>query len=304
MTMKFTTLCKTMFCVIVAFSLVLLACKKDNNTSGNNSQSKDTLAANLSGSSGSADAAYMDVFQVALEAGSDNNIAFLAKALAVGQVQTNGIGEVKTIYGPYTCAAYTMTPADLTTFPKTITVDFGTGCVSADGVTRSGKITYIFSGKLSTPGTTITTTFQNYSVYGYTLTGNYMITNLSSLSNGISFKTQVTQGYITFPDNISYNYSGTKTITQTGGTSTPTNFSDDVYSITGGCQISSSVGNSLVDTISTPLVKQASCGYISSGIVTFTFDNTLTGTFDYGNGSCDSLATIKVGSLSATVSLR
>ncbi|HTQ28670.1 MAG TPA: hypothetical protein VMI35_11095 [Puia sp.] len=304
--MKINSLCKSLACLFVFSSVLFFACKKDNNSSGNNQsgQNNDSTAADLSSSSSSADIAYMDVFQVAIESGADNNIAYLAHALSQGGVETNGAGEVKTVNGPNTCASYTMSPADLTTFPKTVTVDFGGGCTSADGITRKGKITYVFSGKLITPGTTITATFTNYSVYGYTLQGTYSITNMSSPAAGIAFKTQVTGGNITFPNTISYSYAGTKTITQTGGTGTPTNFADDVYSITGGNSISSSVGNTLVDTISTALVKQAACGYISSGIVSFTFNSTLNGTFDYGNGTCDSLATIKVGALTATVSLQ
>jgi hypothetical protein len=303
--MKINTLCKGALCFFLLASCLFVACNKDNNNSSNNSgNSNDSTAANLSSSSSSADVAYMDVFQVALESGSDNNIAYLVKSASQGQVETNGAGEVKTIMGPNTCAVYTLSPMDLTTFPKTLTVDFGAGCTSADGVTRKGKVTYLFSGKLITPGTTVTASFQNYSAYGYTLGGTYAITNISSLTAGISFKTQVTGGNIIFPSTISYNYAGTKTITQTGGTSTPTDLSDDVYSITGGNTISSSVGNTLVDTISTALVKQASCPYISSGIVSFTFNNSLNGTFDFGNGGCDSLATIKVGTMTANVSLR
>ena len=46
-----------------------------------------------------------------------------------GQVETSGI---------LSCAIVTVTPQN--TFPKTITIDFGNGCTSADGITRKGKI--------------------------------------------------------------------------------------------------------------------------------------------------------------------
>ena len=87
-------------------------------------------------------------------------------------------------------------------YPKTLTLDFGTGCTSADGIMRKGKLIYLFSGPLLLPGATASVSFNQYIVNGYGILGTYTITNNSSESLGISFTTQVTNGIITYPDAI------------------------------------------------------------------------------------------------------
>jgi hypothetical protein len=192
---------------------------------------------------------------------------------------------------------------DTATYPKTVTVDFGAGCKGWYGVTRSGSITYVFSGKYKTPGTTISASFNNYRVNGFKLEGTYSIKNNSSPQNGISFTTSVVNGKLTYPDGTTwYSYSGTRTFTQTAGFGSP-NLSDYVFSIAGSHSCAASDGRTLTDSITTPLTKAFSCKYISAGIVGFTYNNLIKGTFDYGNGNCDSLATITVGTLSRVVSL-
>ncbi len=299
--MKLTTFTKTSLCLFIAAALTIAGCKKDNDNNNNNN-SDDSNAADLSSSSTTADGSYDDVFTVAVQTGYDNNIAYNASTPS-GQTGVNGISDGTTVYGG--SPGYTVTPSDPGTFPKTVVVDFGTGITSSLGITRKGKITMVFSGKLITPGTTVTSTFTDYYVNGYKLEGTYTITNTSPQTLiPISFTTSTSQGKITYPDSTWYTYSGNKSVVQTGGSSTPVNFSDDVYKITGTNVFASSAGNTLQDSITTPLVKANSCTHIGSGIISFVFNNTLHGTLDYGNGDCDSLAVIKVGSVNVTVGLK
>ncbi|MFI5152582.1 MAG: hypothetical protein ACHQET_04565 [Chitinophagales bacterium] len=303
--MKITTLLRIMFSAL--FVLILLfsmdSCKKDNNN--NSTPANDSTAANQSASSIAADNAYDDVFETAIQTGYDNNIAYRVSLPENGQVESNAVHDRAGTTGSNSingCAIYTVTPNDTTTFPKTIIVDFGSGCTSSTGVTRKGKITYIYSGKLIYPGTTVSATFTNYSVNGYQLQGTYSITNNSSLS-GIAFTTKVTGGQITFPDASTYSYSGNKTVTQTAGSSTLIDPTDDVYSISGNGNFSSN-GNTLVNNISTPLSKAYSCKWVQSGIVSFTYNSNTKGTFDFGAGTCDANAVIKVGALTLNVTLQ
>ena len=303
--MKIPTFFKITFSSFLVIGLLasMSSCKKDNNTGS--SPSNDSTAANQSASSISADNAYDDVFQTAIQTGYDNNIAYRVSLPENGQVQSNAVHSKSgstVSNGVNGCAIYTVSPNDTTTFPKTITVDFGTGCTSSSGVTRKGIITYIYSGKLIYPGTTVSATFTNYSVNGYQLQGTYSITNNSSLS-GIAFTTKITDGQITFPDASTYTYSGNKTVTQTAGASTLIDPTDDVYSITGSGTFGSN-GNTLVNTISTPLSKAYTCKWVQSGIVSWTCNSNIKGTFDFGNGTCDANAVIKVGSITLNVTLQ
>ncbi len=53
--------------------------------------------------------------------------------------------EVQNITNHLGCAIYTIDDTIPGDYPKTLTLDFGTGCTSADGIIRSGKIVYVFS---------------------------------------------------------------------------------------------------------------------------------------------------------------
>lgn len=307
--MKISTLFKSLGIVSISMIIVIASCKKDNsnnnnnNNNGGNNNSDDSSAIVFSGTSATADNAYNDVLQVVLEGSFDNNIAYKASS-SEGTVETNGSHAATSVNGvsTFTCASYILSPADLTTFPKTLTVDFGNGCTSGDGITRKGKIVYVLSGKILTPGTTASATFQNYSVNGYQLEGTYSITNTSTIA-GISFVTSVTGGKITFPDASFYNYAGNKTIKMTAGMTTPSDLSDDVYSIAGSNTFSSSAGNTLSDSITTLLTKAYACKFVSAGVISFIYNNNISGTLDFGSGTCDSTVTIKVGPTSKDIIL-
>ncbi|HMH33380.1 MAG TPA: hypothetical protein VK543_10140 [Puia sp.] len=306
--MKSSMLIKMMPVLLLSATLMITmdSCKKDSNNPPNSSTNNDTTAADLSASTTVADNYYDDIFQTAVQTGYDNSIAYKSNSGGTGDVQVNTTHAAESALGTEGvngCAIYVRTPDDNSTFPKTISVDFGTGCTSTSGVTRKGKITYVFSGKLITPGTTVSATFTNYSVNDYQLQGTYSITNNSSLANGIAFTTKVTGGSIIFPDQRSFTYTGTKTVTQTAGISTTTDPTDDVFSIIGNNSFSAN-GNTLVNTITTPLSKAYSCKFVGSGIISFTYNTNTKGTLDFGSGGCDGDVIIKVGPYTTNVTFQ
>jgi septal ring-binding cell division protein DamX len=278
--------------LLIAIITLVASCKKDNSTTSNSSNN-DNAAANMSSNGASADNAYDDAFGVAVQAGSDQNLDMAIK-------NPHGAADVaQSIEGNYYCANVTVTGSS---FPITITLDFGTGCESADSVTRSGSVTYVFSGRLSTPGTTITATFDNYSVNGYVLNGTYTIANTTTDINAPQVTTTVTGGNIKFPSDTSYSFSGTKTIALSSGSLS--NVSSLVFSITGNYQISSSYGDSLAATITTPLERKLTCRYIDQGVISFTYTKgttSVSGTLDFGDGTCDNSAVVTIGSYMKTI---
>lgn len=279
--------------ILVVGGIVFFSCKKDNNSSPGNSPDTDSTVS-LSTSAATTDNMFSDTYDVLGQTTAGNN--YLNARIA-----TNGrADEVDTIPA---CATITVSPADTGTYPKTVTVNFGTGCTGWYGVTRSGSITFTFSGHLKNPGTTVTATYNNYKVNGYLVQGNYSVYNASSLSNGIMFTSTVTNGKVTYPNGFQwYSYSGTRTIRQTGGIGSP-NYNTYVFSITGAHSYASWTGRTLTDSVTTPLVKQVSCENIVSGTVAFTYNGLIKGTLDYGGGNCDSTATITVGSFTKTIIL-
>jgi len=271
---------------------VFFSCKKDNNSTQNNTPDNDS-ALSMSTSAAATDNLYNDTYDVLALTTANNS--YLGR-VAVNGLRADGVDSVPG------CTTITVLPADAATYPKTVTVDFGSGCTGWYGVTRSGSIVYTFSGKFKNPGSTVTAVFNNYKVNGYKLEGNYSITNNSSVSNGILFNSSVTNGKVTYPNGTWYTYSGTKTVKQTGGLLS-SNYNDYVFAITGAHSYASYTGKTLTDSITTALVKQTTCKYISSGVVAFTYNGSINGTLDYGSGSCDSLATITVGSINKTIGL-
>ena len=262
--------------ILIVLTVTLHSCKKDKEEETNNNQ---TEAAELSVANNIAETMYDDVFNVVLLDGQANNVA--------------GRGN--------SCATVTLNNSDPDTYPKIMTLDFGSGCTGFDGLTRKGKIIATLSGRIRTAGTSITISFDNYSVNDFKLEGEFSITNNSGNSS-LSFTTQTTNGKLTYPGGtLYYTHSGNHTLTQTAGAGTAS-FLDDSFSLTGSGTTTSSLGNSLTVNITTPLVKKATCANVVSGVEQFTYNN-INGTLDFGDGSCDNLALLTIGSYHQTVTL-
>ncbi|HEY4877118.1 MAG TPA: hypothetical protein VIH86_16180 [Puia sp.] len=295
-----TTIFKISTALIISGVIFVTACKKDSNSSSGSTTNSGAQTMTTNGAT--SDGAYNDVFNVAVQAGSEQSIDEIMTQQKSG-IQTNGVRTVNGINGYY-CANITLN-SNAGNFPDTLIVDFGAGCTSSgDGIARSGSITYIFSGKLSTPGTTISATFNNYTVAGYQLSGTDSLTNTTTGSS-LSITNTVTNGTITYPNDSSYSFSGTKTITLASGT--PPDISTFVFNVVGGYTISNTnTGETLTATITTPLEKKETCQYVDAGVVTFIYTKgslTVDGTLNYGDGTCDNSAVITIGAATKTVTL-
>src|ERR1700712_2708563 len=120
---------------------VITACKKDSSGSSSNN-TNNSSASGLSSNGAVSDNGYEDVFNIAMQTGGNQS--------QLDRIMQHSSG-VETLSGNsiagnwFYCATVTVTG---TAFPLTVKVDFGAGCTSADNVTRSGSITYVFSGRL------------------------------------------------------------------------------------------------------------------------------------------------------------
>jgi hypothetical protein len=287
---------------ILAIAALFLtsSCKKDitDPLKGND----EAAAASISDSSTVADNAFNDVLVNAFYGTSDKMAAGGSNALGQGGTTVNATEVMNYIY--LSCATYTLTTTS-GGYPMTLTLDFGTdGCSgSIDSVKRQGKIIYVFSGSLLTPGSEVSASFDHYFVNGYGLQGSVTITNTSN-QDGFGYNLQISNGIFTFPDQTNFHYSANKTVQMSAGSATPFNILDDVYAITGNSNFSASDGTSLVSTVTTPLSKTFICPFINAGVISFVYNQGLTGTIDFGNGDCDNKATLNVGSISREITLR
>ncbi len=293
--MKIQVLKPAGYCLLLSAVMMAASCQKDLRSSNT-----DASAAALSDSSTAADNAYSDGLTNAFYGYADN-VATAVENKRNGVIAVNSTAG-NSVRPQFSCAVATVTSTD-GSFPVTLSLDFGTGCTSTDSITRKGKITCTYSAPLYTSGAVVSVSFDKYYVNSYGLQGIYSITNTSADSVP-QFVARVSNGIFSYPDGTNFHYTSNKIVTMTGGTSTPFYFPDDVYSITGNGNFSSSSGNSVVLTVTTPLLKSLVCPSISSGVISFVYNTSIKGTIDFGNGDCDNSATLTAGSLVKTIALR
>ena len=176
---------------------------------------------------------------------------------------------------------------------KTITVDFGDGCTSTNGVTRKGIIKLAYTGNLLFNGAKITTTFDGYEVDGKKVEGTRTITNKGANleTNTLSLEVSITNGKVTWPDETFVTIASEQFREIQLGTQ-----GEYEASITGTASGISRGGFEYTSSVTTPLIYTKNCiesGVTAplSGILALDFRGIQT-TVDYGDGACDSSATI------------
>src|SRR6476659_8877156 len=177
---------------IFLFVAFLFSCKKENSSNTSNNGVTEQDAATYSDESAQADESFDDIGDVSMTAADADNTA------SVGRLSRDyhpDFAELRAAIG--LCATVTVTPND-TTYPKTITIDFGDSCVGVDGKLRSGKIVLHLTGPIRRSGSVMTITFVNFYVNHIHLEGTKIISNLSE-NGAVKFTVQVVGGKVTFP---------------------------------------------------------------------------------------------------------
>jgi len=283
--------------------VIFSSCKKDNTT-----QPADTseVAATIDASQSDAIAEqqFDDVFNITMgvqasDAGEEIGLGEGADIIYTSTVNPNGTTSPDSSSH---CFTVTVVPHIAHVFPKTVTVDFGEGCLGKDGKLRKGKIVSIFTGPMFIAGSKTSTTFVNYSVDSFAIEGTHTVENTSS-SNKQAWEVKVIDGKIT--NTVSENWktwNSVKTHTQIEGNGTPLYARDDVFKITGNADGSNSNGNSWTALITEPLIKKFACHWISQGTVKITRNNNIA-VLDYGDGNCNNKAVITINGVSHNIIL-
>lgn len=175
-----------------------------------------------------------------------------------------------------------------TTSGKIVTIDFGTGCEGRKGKELAGKI--IIEYVKTATGFTKTVSFDNFTVEGNLVEGGKSINKLTANANGNPEATFTVDITITLTTGEVITKKGTKVKEKIAGADTKDR-GDDVYSISGNWESVNKNGIAKSATITTNLRREYACKYIVSGVIEITKDN-VTSTLDFGDGSCDNLATL------------
>jgi len=282
--MKIISINRTIIAVFIFLGTAFLfSCQKETSLS-NSTTVTEEQAATYSDESAQADASFDDVTDVGMTAADEDNTA------SVGRMDRDyhpDFAELRAAIG--LCATITVTPND-TTYPKTITIDFGDSCVGLDGKLRSGKIVLHLTGLIRKPGSVLTITFVNFYINHIHLEGTKIISNLNE-NGAVKFTVQVVGGKVTFPSGRGYSYESFKYKKQIAGMDTRI-VRDDAFEITGWAKIEVNNGVVIKLEIVDPLIKKVACHWISDGTLKIQINDRVL-KLDYGfphNGECDNKA--------------
>ena len=275
-------------CFVIVI-LMFSSCKKDNSVQS--PEASEAESQTIAEETATAEAEYEEVTEIAMSADADLEIATAEGDETSGtlietgiRIRTHIFKELASRLGP--CVEITVSDGS---FPKTVTINYGDGCLCRDGKFRKGAVILHFTGPLRQPGSVLTVTLRNYYVNRVHIQGIKTITNLSA-SGAIKFSVKIEEGKMTWPNGRSFTYIGTKTVTQVRGMDTRI-VSDDVYEIEGRNQTVYASGVIVVKNTESPLIKKIACQWLVKGIVKIKInDRTLF--LNFGNGDCDNKAII------------
>lgn len=276
----------TLTALTIGAITVFFACKKEDKEGAD--EQRDVQVMGIAQKEAEINAIYEDAFEVTLENSAGTN------GLNGETRKAPGVPEQYTRYCPG--VVISMDPTDLTTWPKTVLIDFLDGCTDQFGRTRKGAITITLDKPIFQQGAKATITFNNYYVNGIKVEGTQMLENLST-----GYFYNVTGGKLTYPDNQVIEYSGSRTVLLKEGAETPLVLDNDVYEISGNATLKDSLITAQV-SITEKLQRKLNCAYIDKGILTITA-NGHTATLDYGNGDCDDKALLTLNDKTKEVTL-
>jgi hypothetical protein len=289
----------TAFAVIGA--LTFTSCKKETSVNNLPEDTPAETAATMVTTTEDAEteAQFDDVFNITASITSED----AGEELGMG-ANVSGLEELGIRPTPNRVRCYTVTvvPSQPGLFPKTVTIDFGNGCLGRDGKYRKGKIVTIFTNRMLVPGAKVSTTFVGYHVDSFHVEGTH-ITENTSTSNMQGLKVSVIDGKITNTTSAKWRkWNSVKNILQIEGNGTVNFPLDDVYKITGAATGANSVGHTWSSTIVEPLIKKFTCRWIVKGTVRLV-RNGREALLDYGNGNCDNLAIVYINGVAHTITL-
>jgi hypothetical protein len=208
-----------------------------------------------------------------------------------------GVGHLKFAI-PHIDSCATVTVSS-NTYPKEIVVEYLKGC-STHHHDKYGKVIITLSDTITNTGAIQTVVYQDFYIDSIKVNLNATLKNMGQNSSG----------------NWVIEKSYTQTITKNGevcvrevnenqewisgfGTAEK---SDDICYLSGSGSITVNDTAYYSKTITTPLLYDASCDYITSGVVELERNGSLT-IIDYGDGTCDDKATVTSNGTTEEISL-
>lgn len=195
------------------------------------------------------------------------------------------------------------------TAAKTVTLDFGTGCVGRFGRERSGKVIINYGGTFGDQLANRVITFEDYFVDNKEIQGQIELRNFNRNGEGqLTAERKVTGYTVIFPDGNTFELNGTVTRTLISGGEDGVR-GNEVIEITGSWEGTSTRNRTITRTITEPIISDFSCrtsgGFLRvAGQEEMTIANTAvtrTRVINYGDGTCDNEFSITVNGRTFTI---
>lgn len=190
-------------------------------------------------------------------------------------------------------------------YPKTVTLDFGSSCLCDDGVTRYGRIVSVISAPYLDSGSVVTSTFDNYheiiNNIDYQATGTQIITNLGTNSQSHPVYAVDVQNASVISTYGTISYTSQRENEWAAGYDTWMNPWDDVYFVTGSADGTDINGDAFSVNITQALEVQIGCYFIKSGRLDLLNPGYTTITVDYGDGTCDNIIYVIINGVTYTI---
>jgi hypothetical protein len=277
---------KTKFYIMIACLAMfsLFSCQKDSSTI-------EQAGLNVADDDAESDAVFDDVYNTA------DNASIIIEGLATA-------GASRMTARTDSCPSLTYSSLDPSIWPKTITVDFGTGCSGLWSNTRSGKIVITMTAPRLETGSVRTITFDNYYFNGIRVEGTKVIENMGYNDNqNMVFAVTLTGGKLTLPDGKTVERAYVHQREWIAGLLTD-NIWDDECLVTGTATGKTIEDVSYINTITTALHWKRVCAFIVSGVVNIQREGKAEVQVDYGDGTCDNKAVVTRNGESKEIKLR
>ncbi len=200
-----------------------------------------------------------------------------------------------------TCLSYNIDTSGVTNI---ITLDWGSSnCQGPDGVYRRGIIKIMFDDQPFQPGSVRTITLDGYAVNDFEINGYKSITFMGMNSNQQPYANLQSDLTVMRPDSSEFIWNSSRQRTWVEGFMNFDPF-DNVVEVTGEAEGTTASGIDFELDITKALRAEATCSNIVSGTIDISSPAFSTRSLDYGNGSCDNVATISVNGNSKTITLK
>lgn len=279
---------KTRFFTLIAAIMVVsfISCQKETSL-----LDEDTI--NIADDDAVTEAVFEDVFSTA------DNASIIAEGIAKGEDSKSGTDVVAD-----SCPTITVTRTGQALWPKTITVDFGTGCEGLNEIVRSGKIIIVVTAPRMETGSKRTVTFSDYYFNGIKVEGTKVLENTGfNTSQHLVISVKLTGGRLTLPDGKTIEREVNHQREWIAGLLTR-NIWDDECLVSGTATGVDIKGVEYTNTIMTALHWTRACRFIVSGVIKIERGETEPVMLDFGTGDCDAKAVVTRGDESKEITLR